>query len=705
MKRLILLASILSLSACGGGGSSTPDPLGGPVTVTGVAATGAPLSGATISIFDATGAELTGAAATVASDGTYTTTIPAGAKAPFVLQADNGTEKWVSVLADVSSPKANITPISHLVATKLSPTGNALSLANEIKSGAASVTATTTTAAAGAVMTALQPLATALNLGSSIDPLKTPFSANGTGFDKMLDSIDVKIEPRGQAAQIEVTVKQALGEDQGALNSLSYTSTATPTPLQPVDANKLLDDGLAVDLQKLLDQLTACYAVPLANRVSGNGTSAADIQADACKKAFFANDPTRYKSGGMLVSKTQHFGGIFTTPDNAGVVFSDPKFFFKVGARAADATSGPDIGDIAFSFRWRDERGNFQIERNMVRRDSDGLLKLIGNQFQYDIGISPYSQRRNFVNAPEKTYLSTGLVFGLSCEQLNQNQSAGNKIVKVNIYPPGYSAASGNRPITMVPNLASNGACNFSYFTLPVGNPTRDGMGDPQTPSTTGFFRIQTRYESGETTPANHPMTLEPYLSFGEGSSALTTDEEISRLPQFGIWKFEYYTATTANSTPHAIQYFRSFARPLTVAGFRTLVKLPQVAASSFASSTCIPNTTYCYVAQASGPFSATWTAPTDPGLVPATYVARIYGRVDRTVSGSSVRSFEDSTRFRSTATSASINCGAGDSITPAHCSGTNFNPKASIDGFDLVGRAPDGSDVSHFYSLRKFNN
>ena len=153
-----------------------------------------------------------GTPATVAADGTYSAVIPTGASGPFVLEADNGTEKWVSVMADTTTPVANITSVSHLVAARLSPTGDPFALSTQIASNPASVSAASASAATKSVMDAMQPLASALALPSTLNPLTSPFTTNGQGFDKMLDSIDVKIEPQGQRSKLEVTVNQAVSE-------------------------------------------------------------------------------------------------------------------------------------------------------------------------------------------------------------------------------------------------------------------------------------------------------------------------------------------------------------------------------------------------------------------------------------------------------------------------------------------------------------
>lgn len=707
------LALVCALVACGGGGggggggTANNDAL--PLNVNGMAASGAPLANATLQIYDKNGTAVLTNPVTIQSDGTYSATIPGSATGPFVFEVDNGTDKLYSVLLDKNgSSTVNVTPVSHLIAAKLSSTGNPFNLASEIASSSATLSSTAIASASTAVMTALQPLVTALNLDTSINPISTSFAANGSGFDRMLDSLDVKIEPKGSSSKIEITMKQSVNED-AELPKISFAHNQTPPALPAVDASKLVDSGLTPKIKTLLDKLTDCYADPLSSRISAGGTTAADILSQNCKDAFIGGNPGVYKSNGMTIAKTQHFGGIFTAESTAQVTFSDPKFFYSVGA---NVTNGPSAGDIVFGYRWKDEYGNFQIEKNVGRIDTDGKFKLIGNQYKYDGGVGPYSQRRNYLNQPASTFYSVGYSFNMSCYQLNQYQSAGNKIVKVKVTSP----APGNHSITLIPNL-SGGNCNYGYFVIATpqdknGNATLDGMNDPSNPSGTGFVRLQSFYETGDTTATNHPRKLDRLLAFLGGYNGTDlANSEIEALPQFGMWKFEYYKTNTAGSTPVATQYYKTTARSLTVDGFKQVVKLPELTAAKktelTSGTTCLNNSLYCYFTQTTGPFVANWSKTTDPGLVPAIYMARVYGVKDISVNSASWVGYEDSVKFGSSRMTASILCGQGETSVQSYCSGgspsaANFKLTASIDAIDLVSRAPDGTDVSHFNTLKK---
>jgi len=688
IRTLLSVALACSLTACGGGGGGTASNTA--VTVTGVAATGAPLVDATIQIYDKDNVAVLSTPATVSADGTYSAVIPANAVGPFVFVVDSGSEKFLSVLTEKRDSTLNITPLSHLVAAKLSSKGNPFELASEIKAGTTSLTSSKVGDATSTVMAALKPLADGLGIAGGFNPLTSSFSADGTGFDRMLDSLDVKIDPTGDAAQIDITVKQTLGEAADPPKVTYTTKEAVPTLPSGQYANAALPAGSTPKLLELMKQLTSCFAVTLEDRIVSGGSTAADIKSQACKAAFFDDNPAQYRAGGLVVSKTQHFRGIFNTKSDAGVVFSEPKMLYVI---ADDVTNGPKKGDVVFAYRWKDEFGNFQFERN-IAREQNGKLKLIGNQYLYDIGVTPYHQIRTFLNQAESTYTSVGYVFNLSCAQLNQLKTGANKVVKVNITTPR------GKKITLIPSL-SNGICNFSYFV--IANPaTKDPMGDNATRTGTGFIRLRSEYHSKTTTEQNHPRNLETFLAFVSEEFSVA---DIQAINPMATWKFEYYNSTAQGSSPVATQFFKPGTKPMIPEAFRQ-VKLPQLTASLQESlkksSQCDGN--YCYVTQATGPFEAEWVRPDNSGNPVATWLARVYGRKAKTIT---TDSFEDSLTFRSNLTKASIRCGQGETTVLSYCSGSsasqaNFGANVSIDSIDLVSRVSAGIDASHMYVLRK---
>lgn len=670
----------------------------------GTAAVGASLANASLQIYGADGTALLTTPTSINTDGSYSAAIPSSAKFPSVLEVDTGSDKYYSVMADKTSSTINVTQLTNLVSARLSPTGNPLTLVSEVAAGTAKITPNTVATASADVTTSITPLLTALSVPKDINPITTSFVADGKGLDRVLDSLDIKIEPKGTTAKAEITLKQTV-EENTDLPKLSFsTNTAPPllsTVAPAIKTADLVPSGLNQKIQLLLDQLTSCYATPLSTRVKASGSTAADILSQTCKDVFLNSNPASYKSSGQVISKTQHYAGIFTTNDSAKVIFSDPRYFYTV---AKSVSNGPTAGDVVFGYRWKDEYGNFQTEKNVARLDSSGQLKLIGNQYLYSGGVYSYSQRRNFLNQPNSTFNSVGYVFDLSCKLLNIYPSAGNKIVKVIVTSP-----SGKKTV-LVPNLANSTTCNYDYFVIAFST-TTDANGDNSYPSGTSYIRIRTEYETGATTTANHPRVKNTGLAYTGGTTGTDmTTEEIEAIPQFGTWKFDYYTSTSANSSPVATQYYKTTSRALTIEGFKQSYKLPQLTSSVQSNlvngTTCSSKTpTYCYFSQKSGPFVASWTVDASDALMPATYRARIYGVKD--LSLATWVGYEDSITFGASKRTASILCGQGETQVQPYCSGltpsaTTFGSNASIDAVDLVSRVPDGSDISHFYTLRK---
>ncbi len=704
LPTLAAVAVAVGIVACGGGGGGGGANASLPISIVGTAATGSALTDGTVQIYGADGIALLSTPAIIASNGSYSATIPAGAKFPLVFVADDGSQKLVSIMASANDTAiVNVTQLTNLLASRLSPSGDPANLLKEIAAGTA-VNASTVQSKITEMLAAIKPLLEAHGLSVTDNPVTKTFVANGSGYDKMLDTLDVKIEPKGSASTIELTVKKAVAEDAPLPNVTLLSSAAIPT-LPTVNAAELPENGLTLALKDLLDQSTACYALAKGDRITTNGTSAADIKAQACKDMFDGKDPRNYKSGGHVVKSTDHFGGIFTA--STPVTFSSPRYFYTISADAPTYPNGPKAGDVVFGYRWKDEYGNFQYERNVVRKDaSDGKYRFIGNKYVYPGGTSAYAQRRNFLMQPNSTYLSVGYGFDLPCISGANNSASWKKVV--------VTTPDGSGRITLMPNVTGT-TCNYSYFTIA-------SKGTVPAPSGTGFIRIRSEFEGGSNAPSGHPRdsVLDVGPAFVENDF---TDAQIEQIPQFGRWKYEYFldANSVSTNTPNVTQYFRTVTRAMTIAGFKQSVKLPNLESAYQADliSSATPNcsATGCYVVP-NNPFPVKWTvnaaaqALPDP---PATYRVRIYGKYGNAANR---LGYEDTSDVRSSVRTTSIACGNGDS-TQQQCEtknaalifatpstgvvgARNYDRYTTVGNIDLVSRLPDNSDASHFYTLGK---
>lgn len=690
---------LLGIQGCGGGGGNMASSNGsGTIALSGIAATGAPMASATVQVFDADGVALLTTPATVAADGSYSASIASTAKFPLIIISDDGSTKLLSVLAEAgASASANVNQLTNLIAARLSPTGDPTSLVSEIAAKLATISSSSLASKNQEMLAAIKPLLDALNLSSSTNPQTVSFAANGTGFDKLLDSLDVKIEPNGSTSTIDLTLRKAVREGED-LPNVSFKSNATFSALPAVNANELAADGLSVKLQSLLDQMTSCYALDKTARTSNASGVAADITAEQCKAIFYGNNPAAYKLNGSVVKSDQHFGGIFTA--NPGVKFISPKYYYTVSETVAGGVNGPTAGDVVFGYRWQDDYGNFQYEKNVARLDpSDNQYRIIGNQYRYPGGVSPYAQRREFIKDAAYTYDSVGYVFDLPCNNYTKNW------VKVVITTPPYNEAGDQAQITMKPNVTA-GVCNYSYFTVSK---------DTVTPSGTGFIRIQSKFTG--TAPIAHPRDREgSFLVFVDQDM---TDAELERMPQFGTWKYEYYFT---GSSIDAVQYYKTTARSKTVDGFKKSVPLPNLTSTfptisyqAQGALTLVQHQSLGYFIPQGNKVDLTWSVASDTnpllkGTEPATYRARVYGsygNASQLLGGKLVRlGYEDSVMFRTSARSASIRCGEGASAP--QCVNGNFKNtsyETTVTEIDLISRTSDAWDASHFYTFRKYSN
>jgi hypothetical protein len=178
------------LTACGGGGggggsdSTTPS-----LSISGVAATGAAISGGTV---DATCQAGTGTATTNA-DGSYMLSVSAG-KQPCILRAtDPITKLELHSLVETGATTANITPITDLVVANTLGADPAAAYINFTASMQLQVTSSKISEAVTKVQAATAALGASADM-SGIDPMKGTLQAatanvSGDATDKKIDAL------------------------------------------------------------------------------------------------------------------------------------------------------------------------------------------------------------------------------------------------------------------------------------------------------------------------------------------------------------------------------------------------------------------------------------------------------------------------------------------------------------------------------------
>lgn len=546
LLRLSLAAGLcVSIAACGGGGgggggigwpvssggsggASTPTSL----TLSGTAATGAAFSGATVTVKDQTGATV----CTTQTDGQgrYNCPLPSTTKAPLIITALRDDQSLYSTTAS-SGGIANITPLTTVIVSRLSPGGQPANLAAAVQANADAVTEARLQQQTAALIAALKPVLDALGQ-SGLDPIAGQFSADGTGPDRVLDALSVSVRPDSGVTNIEITVKGSSSNSGSAPISIIFRSSDPSVPALPssITSNQLTNIPSPALLAGLFDRMNACYQLPLSQRVNApNDTTAvtggaSNVIAPACRELFVGNDPAGYLNSGYGVGRDAGNVGSFTTlfrPENTNRKWDRANFeFFR------------NNGDLTFSYRATDVGDNVAFGTLTARKVGD-TLKLVGDGHVYASNVRPVFAFRDMMNSPAFNAYTTGYAMPI------RNRLVGG----VSIFSKVIVTSPLNAPMTFVPQ----DGLSFMVVTKADGTPLLNNginlRGIYQDPSTPGQLAVR---ESGI-------GLLDPQY----------TDQQISQLQDQSVWKFEFVHADPL--VPNVIQYERTLTRAPTIGEIR----------------------------------------------------------------------------------------------------------------------------------------
>lgn len=653
---------VAMLSACGGGGSAPVAAVPAPTTFTvaGTAATGAALDGATITITGSDGTTYPAAGdppVVTGTDGSYTVTLPLTAKPPFVVSAVRDDISLVSVVPEAKDTTTNITPVTNLIASRLSSSGDPSKLAAEIQADPSLIDLAKVTAKVAEVVALIKPLMDAV--GDSTDPLNGNIQlavTNGTGADKLLDSLAISITPSSdKTVNIEVSVKQKLAEgEQPAVIAFSggTDATAPAAALPTVTATDLVPSGNAALIDDFLKRMTACYALPQAERVTSGGKTAADIIAPACKDIFSGQDPANFLSNGSVVGNPGSYAAIFfMTDDQDRPTFDRGSYEFTRGN-----------GDLVIAFRGTTGT-NVTYYTGVLRQDADGKLRSVGNQYKYNGSVNAYHQLRTYINQTGADFYSTGYTLYVA------NTADVANVAKVVVTSP-----KGNTFLLK----PSTGSAYFPFIKVDSsGNETMTG---------TSFLRLQRAYL--DTANSGDPKDADTQDFF---SNTRYTEADIVAIPKQARWKFEYYLA--GQTTPDATQYFTTRARAMTIAEMQTqsLANLTADTITGMKNSTKVNSSGGLYWPTPVSPelIKLSWEVPT--GALAPTQLQAFGGGTF----GGVFRLFNDSAAVKSSDTSGTIACSGAD-----HCTADGHFLPGGIGGVHLWANTPTGQQFAHYYSV-----
>ncbi len=532
------------LAACGGGGGGSGEiAASAAVTLSGVAATGAPMAGAAVEVSDRKGDMV--CRTTTGTDGKYDCTLDAGAQAPFAVSAKLEDQTLYSTSPAAESATVNITPLTTLIVSRLVPDGDPSTIGAAIHADPGVASETKVQARIDEVKTLLAPVLTAV--GDTLDPIRGTFSADGTGHDRVLDALQISIRPEATSSNIEITVKTKPASDDDAPVKLTFNSAdSAPASLAAeVRAEDLADDAIAGLAIGLMGRATACYAEPLDVRIEGVAAGsvlatgdATSVQAPPCRHLFLNDDPSAYLDNGLAVGSAGAFSGLFKDPAT-GTKFDRVQFEYQWAN-----------GDYYLTFRTTSRSGAVGWSALTVRKQG-GILKAVGNQYAYDAGVRPVAVDREFPGQPQFSWFGSG--YGPAIRNRVDPVTRLAVFTEVHVTAPDgrvslYRPLAGN----IYMGIVSSAGVQRTNVNQILGSSFQDAA-TPGQP-------LQKDGNGGAT-------FIEPQL----------TDAELMALPDHGAWKIEWVHADAGKA--NVVQVYRTLTRAPTLGEIRKM-KFVQLSAA-----------------------------------------------------------------------------------------------------------------------------
>ena len=266
------LAGALVLAGCGGGGTAAVAPPASTALITGVAATGAPITpsmNGVVTIQDSASPAHTATTPTDANGGySFTAAQLAGWSTPYLMEINYevGGVKYnlhsAATTSDLTSGSAtiNITPLTDLVIANLAGTIAANVFKNQA-TYASQLTSTALAAGASALAAQLQPILAAQGVSSSVDLFRTSFTANGTGMDAVLDALKVTQDPVTNTATITSRLDgSSITNTMGTTNTATLPAPATTVPVTDLQAITAGFSNFSAEMMKAPAAYGSCAA-------------------------------------------------------------------------------------------------------------------------------------------------------------------------------------------------------------------------------------------------------------------------------------------------------------------------------------------------------------------------------------------------------------------------------------------------------------
>lgn len=524
IKLILLPVAAAVVVACGGGGGGSS--ASSPVTLTGVAAYGAPYPlGSKLTVTDGSGKVIIDGQEITSTDGSYSLVIPATAVAPFIISVTaDELPSLVSLVPQKADGIANVTPITNLIASHLANSGNPADLAAEISSGN-QMTADKVAAKTAEVKAVLAPLLSAAAVTS--DPLTGAFKADGTGMDRVLDALKLDVIPVSGAANIVIGLKTALEEDElpielaysrGAGTSGDAPSLASQISTANLSA-RLAPTGVSVKIDDWVKKMMACHTENIDTRVNSknnNNAAASNITSAVCKDLFINSNPADYFSHGYRVTGKDHFSGIFWD-SGTDLKLSNAQLEYVIKNTNTTDVTKPMNGDVVFSYRWRttDDKTDVSVVQGRL---INGKLQVTGNLSPWDVGVNPRIEKRQFTQSSmsANTYVNTGYSIYANADK------HGSTVTYIKVTTPRGKI------------LHLKKKAGYDYYVL-AATPT-------DTSGVTSVLRLAS--SNLDSTNTRSARDLDANLFWGKNPDTGIgdwTDTQLKAIPNQGNWTYEFY--------------------------------------------------------------------------------------------------------------------------------------------------------------------
>ena len=555
---LTTLTSACLIACGGGGGASSTTPTD--AQITGTAAYGSPMAGAAIVLTDATGQT---ANATSGADGSYTVKVT-GFTAPFLVKASVASGDTVKeYLALVSvAPKvgetgtANVTPLTHALVSMASSDGtspNEFSDAAKLKS----LDTIKLKTALSNLQIALKDVLADAGLPGTFDPLTVTFKADrSSAADVLLDSIKVTVSDQGVAL---TNARVPVAYDSNTSNSATVTIQGTPTTAPPPLPKPTVAASDIKGLDGFQTEFNACLALAPAARASKESGGAYKLLGACANMTGLAST---YKGWGYTLNQLWGPRLLEKIPEGSSLDIPEFLMFLDSGNKALVrlATKSKNGGLVYF------ETG---------AKGADGKWAIVGNQRDYDAGISTALYRQNDISTNGTTIADAAV----------NSADKGKDVGKFNAYssrlnlsfdPQGPNAADVYAVRVKGPGLPSSGVVlarssgcgtnDYLAFYSNNGSLPPGALAMPTT-STSNQWVLDAKNFGNSYTGTDFYNQYRGLASNGSPSTSTTNNMspaavDMKNIPEFAVYTWEVFK-TASGTTPAATFTSRIVARPL----------------------------------------------------------------------------------------------------------------------------------------------